>query len=371
MAAQTMRAALRAVFLCVALIFSVIAGPAEARNPYEVTGVKVDATAKSASEARDIAIRQGLAKAFRMLVTRSVPAGEASRVPTPPPAELDAMVASFGVDKEKRSATRYLAELSVTFKSEVVRDLFARQSVRYSESLSQPVLIIPIWTGADGETHLWGGKNLWRQGWEPLTLGSDAVVPVVLPKGAQTDMRTVSLEVAQEPVPELLMDLARQYRLGRVAVMDARVVNYGAEGTSIIQISTYMFDGREEQRFSQTYEARLTGSNADLVPTARAMQSLLAERWKSRTLVSGNYEEVIRASVPIVSIDQWIAVEARLREVPSISSVSVDAVGTGGAAVTLSYRGSINQLTLSLRESDLILDRGPSGGYRILSSELR
>jgi len=366
MAAQAMRA-----LVCVMVLWGAMAAPAEARNPYEVTGVKVDATAKSAKDARDIAIRQGLAKAFRMLVTRSVPAEEASRVQTPPPAELEAMVASFGVDKERRSATRYLAELSVTFKSDVVRSLFANSSVRYSESLSQPVLILPIWTGPDGISQLWGGDNVWRQGWEPLTLVEDAVVPVVLPKGSQTDMRTVSLDIAREPVREILMDLARQYRLGRVAVMDARTVSLGAEGNAVIEIDTYLFDGREEERFTQVYEAKLTGSNADLVPVARALQSVLAERWKSRTLVSGNFEEVIRAAVPIISIEQWIRVEARLRQVPTISSLSVDAVGTGGAAVTLSYRGSINQLTLSLREADLILDRGPSGGYRILSNELR
>ena len=365
-AVQKMRAG-----LCGLLLVLVLPGLAEARNPYEVTGVRVDATAKSASQARDIAIRQGIAKAFRMLVSRSVTASDAARVPTPAQAELDSMVASFGVDKEKTSSTRYLAELTVAFKPDAVRNVFLRSGVQYSESLSQPVLVIPVWISPEGIPQLWGGDNPWMQGWQPLTNAREAIVPVVLPKGSQEDMMLVGVEEARAPVQDRLLMLARNYRLDRVAVMQATPAPPASDGSTVVNVDVLMLDGREEERFSKRIEARLTGSPKDLEPVARAVQSTLAEQWKSRTLVTGGYEEALRASVPIVSLDQWIGVEERLRKVPSVSSVNVDAVGPGGAAVTLTYRGSLNQLTLSLRENDLILDRGPSGGYRILSRELR
>ena len=127
------------LFLSVLTLLLAAALPASAQvmDPFVVQGIAVDATSADANQAREIAINNGMREAFQRMVRRMVPREQYSRIPDPRAADLAAMAFSFQVENERTSPTRYLANLTVTFKREEVRALLQRAAVPFAETASQ------------------------------------------------------------------------------------------------------------------------------------------------------------------------------------------------------------------------------------------
>src|SRR5262245_48296078 len=105
---------LRIVFLfAAALLFAglSIAGPAAAQDSslYTVSGVHVDATGASSTEALNAAIAQGRAKAWQTLYRRLTRQADWPKQPALEPAELVRLGRGYNIANERRSTTRYVA----------------------------------------------------------------------------------------------------------------------------------------------------------------------------------------------------------------------------------------------------------------------
>jgi hypothetical protein len=150
------RAVLIAGLLIVALGLALVpVGPAAAQDDvFAVGGVEVDATAGNAAEAREAAIAQGHVLAMGRLMERLVLQADLSRVPILRSGELVNMVRDFSVAEERSSEVRYLADLTFRFKPVEVRSFLRRNKIRFAETRSKPVLVLPLYSDG-GEIGLW------------------------------------------------------------------------------------------------------------------------------------------------------------------------------------------------------------------------
>src|SRR5262245_36929549 len=143
----------RPVFLALvaaALTYAANAAPAPAPAPpaaadlYTVTDIRIDATAESAQAARDLAMAQGRPVAWQRMYRRLTPSAQWARQPRLSDQQLFRLIRSFEVSGERRSTTRYLADVTYHFNPVAVRQLLRQSGVAFTEARSRPAIVIPV-----------------------------------------------------------------------------------------------------------------------------------------------------------------------------------------------------------------------------------
>ncbi len=207
--------------LALAILLAGGAGPLLAATPdvYEVAGVAVDVTAETAAKARDTAIAEGHAKAFRQLLARLTLKADRGRLPELTVNGIAAYVTDFSVANEKTSATRYLAHLTFRFKRDGIRRLLTDYRLPFAETPSKPVLVLPVFEEA-GAVLLWDTPNPWRTAWEE-TPAPEGLVPLALPLGDLSDIAAIGAEQAVRGDTQRLAAIASRYGAGDSLVTHA------------------------------------------------------------------------------------------------------------------------------------------------------
>ena len=140
--------------------------------------VPIDETAATAAAAREIAIREGQRQALARVLQRLTPREEHARLPQPSDADIATMVANIQVENEKTSATRYLSNLTVSFRKDAIRDLLRRAAIPFSETRAPLTLMLPVLHQGD-EFRLFDDTNPWWLAWRDLQLQPNALLPLI------------------------------------------------------------------------------------------------------------------------------------------------------------------------------------------------
>jgi hypothetical protein len=134
--------------------------PIDSASTFEITGVSVDATGKTAAEARDAGWRQAQLRGWKALwaKTNNRPLSEA---PDLPESTLNGMVSGIIVEQEQIGPNRYIATLGVLFDRARTGQLLG---VSGPVQRSAPMLVIPVMlTGSSLQT--FESRNEWQKAW--------------------------------------------------------------------------------------------------------------------------------------------------------------------------------------------------------------
>lgn len=351
----------RAVMLAAMLAVLVGAGgapaPTRIKNIYEVSGVKVDATAETAAKAREQALAEGEKEAFRRLLRRVTLIGDIGRLPQPAPEELAAYVSDFAVEDEKTSATRYLATLSFRFKSDAVRRLLIDHALPFTETASKPVLVLPVYEAA-GALLLWDDPNPWRRAWQERSR-ADTLVPMLLAVGDMPDMLAIGAEQAVDGDPQRLAAIAKRYRVGDTIV--AHAILRTDTGRPLPDLDVYVTrygTALQEQTVVESFASASDEGVAELL--ARAVEQLsshVEDNWKRDNLLRFGRPAVIVVTVPIGGLGDWLVVRERLGKIAVIRRSDMVLLSRDEVRVNLHYLGDPAQLALALEQADLVLSQ--------------
>src|ERR1700755_1531200 len=102
-------------FPVLGLVAALAAAPALAEDTYTVSNIHVDATAASSTEALSLAIASGRPKAFQILYRRLTRQQDWARQPNLDAAALLRISRGYNVANERRSTTRYVADVTYLF----------------------------------------------------------------------------------------------------------------------------------------------------------------------------------------------------------------------------------------------------------------
>ena len=111
---------------------------------YTVGDIKVDATAQSPRAARDLAMAQGRPLAWNELFRRFTVEGVLGSQPQLSDNQLLGLIRSTEIGHERRSTTRYLADVIFHFDPVAVRQLLRTSKIDFAEAGSEPALVIPL-----------------------------------------------------------------------------------------------------------------------------------------------------------------------------------------------------------------------------------
>ncbi|HKD20957.1 MAG TPA: DUF2066 domain-containing protein [Rhizomicrobium sp.] len=329
-----------------------VAGAQAADDPFTVSNIPVDATAASATVAQNIAINQGKGRAWTTLYRRLTKSQDWPKQPNLDDVTLQRMIKNYVIANERRSTTRYVANVSYEFNPDAVRRLLRSQNIAYVDIEAKPVLVIPMAPG-------YSPHSAWTQLWTNPRFQTGAV-PLVTPVGDQLDTQALgalSFASAQWPDVEPAASRTRasdaflaQATAGRGNITVA--IRRLAPGTSS-PIPNVVVPVRPGEPAAQAY-----GRAADAAAAA------IIEVWKSHSAVDFNKRYKLTAEVHISSLAEWGQVMQKLAAIPIVTDVQVLAMNSGEARVAITYVGTPEQLEAIAAQSSLDLSNN-AGGWQL------
>jgi hypothetical protein len=320
------------ILLCAGL-FLVPFAAARAEDPFTVKDVTVQASGASATEAFNVAVDGGRRAAWKILVHRLVPDRDWSQVPGIDGATLKRMVSGYRVSNEKRSTTRYMADVTYTFNGDLVRRFLQGAGIAYAASAARPLLVIPLapsYLRASDWTEVWSGTHV----------AGDSV-PLVLPVGDALDssiLKPIDFGVATwsdiQPVAS------------RVHASQAALVLVERPSSQRMTIRIRILSPAAPQTLAPV-EVTLAPDTPPLTAYGQAMNAAsqaIADAWKARSAIDFNRRSTLTAQVRIDSLAQWGAIQQRLATVPVVTHVNVAAMTLGQAQLVIDYAGTQSQL---------------------------
>ncbi len=316
-------------------------------NLFEVRGVPVDATAGNTSEAREQAFTEGRVAALRLVVERVASPDDVAKLPQLSTTQVIDMVQQFSITKERSSAVRYLAELTVRFDAEAVRRLLRNAGIPFTESVSRPLVVLPFY----GSAGPWNTVNPWRDALAKLPY-PEGLVPLILPAGDAEDQQ-LTMDQINAKDATALGALAARYNAGGVVIARA---GSGVPGGEPIHVSITEVRGiapAMETAANATATAEQTPEEL-LVLAAGATMRAVSDNWKRQSRLEVKATTQITALALLRDLGDWVKIRNGLRNMPSVDRVELQAMTRDRAQVALRYRGDLAQFPTSLAQQGLV-----------------
>jgi Uncharacterized protein conserved in bacteria (DUF2066) len=350
---------------------------------FQVSGIAVDATAKDAVTARTQALLQGKRQGLDRLLHRLVPAAEQTGLPAVADLNIERYVQNYEIASEQLSTTRYLAQMTVRYDPDAVRELLQTSSLSFAQVRSAPIVVLPLYDGPDGQ-HLWPDGNPWWQAWEK-NLDPERLLRLVLPLGDLEDMASLKVEQLQARDPTALAALTGRYGSEDALVVTAKVLAPAASAdhpaadtppaaataaaatpadtTSsaappAVQLTMERIGRVDQLNPPETVHARPGQTLEDLLGEAvRGLQNSLDERWKSANLLRFDQAGLMVVDIPITALSDWVGINKGLESLPEVSQVEIATFARDNVRAQIRYIGDQFRLEQALARLGLALSR--------------
>ena len=311
---------------------------AQENGLFTVSGVHVDASGASSTEALNAAIAQGRAKAFQIIYRRLTRQADWPRQPTLDAAGLLRLGRGFSIANERRSTTRYVASMTYVFNAELVRRLLRSQNIAFVDTTAKPVLVVAMAPGY--EPH-----SAWAMALANPKYQSGEV-PILPPDANDNLLGGLDFDTAQWP--------SVQPAAAHIHASDAFLARL-TPGKGSLTVSLRRLAMGAPAPIPDVVVGVKPGEPqaAALAAAADATAAAIVEAWKSRSAVDFSKRLRLTADVRLDSVADWGAILQRLGQIPTISDVNVVAMDTGEARIAITYVGTPDQLQAYAGQNDL------------------
>lgn len=304
------------------------AAPAQAQDAlYTVPNVPVDAGGASSTEALNAAIAQGRARAFQILYRRLTRQADWGRQPSLDAAALQRMSRGYTIANERRSTTRYVADVTYMFNPNAVAQTLRAANIAFARTPARPILVIPMSPDV--------GRGPWASALAAPAF-RDSTVPFTV-SGGESDAELAGLNFETASYNDVAAVAAR-HRVTEVALVQATYAN-GKMTVNIRRLGLGETPARVSvdvpmvQTLSTTYPA-----------AAQAAVRTIEDMWKSRSAIDFSQRGRLTADVRIASLAQWSELQAQLAGISTVTGTTVTAMTVGYARINLTYVGGTEQL---------------------------
>jgi len=328
----------------------VVVPSAGAESTFEVSNIHVDASAKSVAEARSAAIASGRPMAWATLFRRLTRQQDWARQPVLDGVALQKLINGYLPVNERRSTTRYVADVTYTFNPEAVARMLQTSGIPYTAVAAKKVLLVPLAPG-------FARGSSWTAAFASPRFAT-APVPFAVPVGDPQDMTYLAGLNFDTATWDQLAPVA-----GRIHATEAVLVLAVAAGNKLQVTIKRMGVGVIPMKSS--FEVPLLqGAQSTYPGAADAVVRAIDDMWKNQKAVDYSQKGKLTADVRIASLGQFAALENAIAGVPNVASVSVAAMDIGLARLTITYIGSTDQLRAALAQAGVVLS-GHGGSWQV------
>ncbi len=303
--------------------------------------VDVDVTDKNASVARERAMNEAHRAAIVEVAKRITSAEGADRLRAMNDNQLINFIKEVSVNSEKSSSVRYIASLKVVLNEDMLKTYMAERQIPLLAAGGTRILVVPVFRAFSSDRPLlWESSNRWRQAWERAPKGS-VVRFVSLPSNA-TNYSIIDAPRALATDSVALDKLMRINGVDDVYVLDA--MYDGIDGL-VVHATSYKGD-KQTIRVSgaQSEDDALFDRGVDMV------QQNIEQKSKQQALEEGGRENVLVAMYSFNRLSDWVRLENVLRNISSVRSIEIQALGADKAQFKISFIGNYEKLVYDLRE---------------------
>lgn len=361
-------------------------GGPRSSGSFEVGGVEVDVSAKTAIAARNAGWRLAQRKGWQML-SRRMGGGGGSLSDS----ALDSIVSGIVIEKEQIGPTRYIARLGVLFDRGRAASILG---VSGQLTRSPPMLVLPVeWSG--GAATVFERRTEWQEAWARFRSGN-STIDYVRPSGTGPDSllfnagqinrngrgwwRTVLEQYGASDVVIPIVHLYRQYPGGPVVgVFQAR---YGPDNRFLTQFSLRVDNGDAVpalldagiKRIDLAYQSALSSGLLKVdpgltyrlpstEPTPTVTEDSLAG--EEGVVIDDGSAQSVTVQVDTPSAAALEAAEQSVRGIAEVRSAVTTSLALGGISVMrVSYAGDVGALKAALEARGWQVTLG-SGAIRI------
>ncbi len=317
---------------------------------FTVADVAVDVRADSTINARARGLERGQVEALDRLFRRIVPQQYLVNLPDLSTRDVIEHVRDFSIANERTSPGRYLADLTVRFRSDTVRTTLRFANVPFAETVSKPVVVVPVYQPSIvDDPILWAEPNPWRDGWDTLPRPT-GLVPRELPFVDLEDLTMLRPQDVMARDVTRIRTWASRYGAENAVVATAAMV--GGLGSESLRVSLFFTRTGTERAMDVPATGAQTWAEL-FAKGAEAAWSLIEDQWKIDNMLRFDVTGQMTALVPVTQLDDWLTVRRRLQQVPTIDRFELQAMTKDRVQVTLYYIGDADQLALAMAQSDL------------------
>lgn len=331
-------------FFAALALLAFFAAPAAAQNLYTVSGIHVDATAASSSEALNLAIAQGRPKAWTVLFRRLTRQQDWAREPKLDGAALLRLSRGYTIANERRSTTRYVADVTYIFNPDAVARTLQAAGIAYTQTVAKRIMVVPM---APGFTA--GG---WAQAL--IAASRESLVPYTV-AGAGDGVNNVNFDTSG------WNDVSAA--AAKLKVSEAALVQVLQGSGKLIVTVRRLGPGTQPTKTSLDVPLS-ANTNASYAAAAQAAVRTIEDMWKTRAAVDFSQRGKLNVVAHPMNADQWGAIRTALGTVDNVTGVDVTAMDIGYAQLSLSYQGGVEQLRQAMGEAGLSLT-GQGGSWTL------
>lgn len=330
---------------------------AQSAGLFTVSDIPVDVTADNAVAAREQAHVQGQKAGLSRLLRRLVPEGYHSSLPSVDRVPVERYVQNFQIADERLSNTRYLAKMTVAFDPERVRELMRNERLPFSEEVSAPLVVVPLYEGPEGSV-IWPENNPWWTAWAD-ELDSESGLRLLLPLGDLEDVSAVTVDQARSGDAIALRRLASRYGAKDAVIMSAAPENQPAAGEPVkIELAARRTGGAQATGESFVLEGA-PGEPLDKVlrHAVARLQNSLDEQWKNTHLLRLDTGGLMFVDVPINSLGDWVRINRDLENLAEVSQIEIASFAQARVQIQIYYVGDEQGFEQALGRLGLVLSR--------------
>lgn len=326
---------------------AVYAAVAMAADPFTVSGVPVDATGDTAIEAQTMAMSEGQAIAAQVLINRLTLKSERDSKPIPPleTETIARMIRALEVANEKRSASRYLGDITVAFNPSQVQATLQGLGLNMISTQSRERLVLPVL----GSQNLWS-PNPWNGAMQNGAF-IHSLTPLRTAKLGDGAERLIDSAAARSGNIDALRAVGARYGLSQVLIAEATPGSSGVR----VKLTDVALD---------TGQSRVLGTvtGADYNLASWAVVEALESDWKQASVSLAQNAENMVVSVLYRSHAEWLQLQDAINGSAQIQGARLDALSKDGALMTVTYGGDLERLRNELAFKGVRLERDPELG---------
>ncbi|MGH1479628.1 MAG: DUF2066 domain-containing protein [Geminicoccales bacterium] len=336
---QSKRCILLFISILMVWLSQTLSAAAQSADLYTVGDIPVDVVADDAVSAREQAHLQGQQIGFSRLLRRLVPARDHANLPEAQQLSVERYVQNFQIADERLSNTRYLAKMTVAFDPERVRDLLRSERLAFSDEVSAPLVVLPLYDD-QANPYLWPENNPWWAAWAE-ELDSESGLRLIMPLGDLEDVSAVSVDQARSGDVIALRRLASRYGAKDAVVMSAAPVSDPALGGPVsIRLAARRVGGDDRIGQSFTLDGQPGETLDDVLKNAVVqLQNSLDEQWKSTHLLRLDTGGLMFVDVPISSLQDWIKINRDLENLVEVSQIEIASFAQERVQIQVDYVG--------------------------------
>ncbi|MGB0906504.1 MAG: DUF2066 domain-containing protein [Maricaulaceae bacterium] len=345
---------LRSVFLFLSLFL--MGGLAHAADQFTVSGVRVDAQAETAIQAQIAATEQGQVTAAQILIERLTL--ESERVSKNlPPIDIDVarkLIRGQQIGNEKRSANRYLGDITVAFNPSRVQSYLRENGLNMITTQARPRLVLPILNGQSPFA-----DTAWARSWTSGGHGH-ALTPIITDTARRGSRTVITAGAASRGDMDALKRAGQHFNVEQILVAEAS----GGRGQVTVSVSDYAIDTGERRDLGTVRASSYAEAAAKIV-------NRLEADWKQASVSLAATAQSMTVSVLYDNLSDWQSLQSVINGSAQIRGARLDALSKDGAMMTLTYGGDMDRLQNELAYKGVKLGVHPKIGTYLARSNFR